>query len=164
MTAAIESISIRDWAREEDHPSQQRVQIYSRWGVASLLLISAIMLIAGGNRFSPSSQATDSLVQSHIGRKRSSPYTATQFISFTINTMGGIAKHGECTGRDVAADGTCYLGSFDMAEDVERRALIVGGILEALKNDIDKKHPDIDHRDDGKYLVYLMFCLAVIID
>ncbi len=39
-------------------------------------------------------------------------YTATQFISFTINTMGGSAEHGECEGLDVdPKSGLCYLGN-----------------------------------------------------
>lgn len=36
-------------------------------------------------------------------------YKATQFISFTINTFGGLAAHGECDGRDVDENGMWLL-------------------------------------------------------
>jgi hypothetical protein len=75
-------------------------------------------------------------------------YTATQFISFTINTFGGFAEHGECQGRDVD-DGVCYLGNWNLAQDVQHRLELLLDVLDTLKDDIRNHHEDrIDHRDN----------------
>lgn len=121
------------------------------WRIAGALALGALVVALFGSSKSNVGLSDTSDFMLHLeGKKSASPYKATQFISFTINTMGGIAKHDECIGRDVAADGTCYLGSFDIEDDVVHRALIVKGVLDVLKDDINKKHPDINHRDDGK--------------
>lgn len=147
---------LHTWAREEDHTSQRRRQL-SLWGATSLLLVGALVVLFGSLEKASVgvglSETTDFVLDLE-GKKKSSgsPYKATQFISFTINTMGGIDAHGECVGRDVAADGTCYLGSFDIPEDVYHRSLIVSKVLEGLKKDIENKDPEIDHSDDGEYM------------
>ena len=75
-------------------------------------------------------------------------YKATQFISFTINTFGGLAAHGECDGRDVDEDGMCYIGNDDIKEDVYHRAMLVLEVLEAIKADINASDPEIEHSAD----------------
>lgn len=145
---------LQSWAREEDHASfaRGRRRASHIWRIAGALALGAlaVVLFSSTTGKIALSESTPDFMLHLKGKKSESPYKATQFISFTINTMGGIAKHGECIGRDVAADGTCYLGSFDIAEDVAHRALLVRGVLDVLKNDKNKTHPDIDHRDDGK--------------
>lgn len=81
---------------------------------------------------------------------RSYNYTGTQFISFTINTFGGMADHGECKGRDYSPEtGTCYLGNQrNLTEDVEHRLNILLQVLDTLKADMNSTEPRIDHRDD----------------
>ena len=66
--------------------------------------------------------------------KRDSKYTATQFVSFSINTLGGLEEYGECDGRFVdLRSGSCYLGNKDdLAEDLDHRFKILGAILEGL--------------------------------
>lgn len=86
---------------------------------------------------------------------RSSRYTATQFISFSINTMGGVAEKGECEGLVVdAASGTCYLGNpHNMTHDIEHRVGIVENVLQAIRADLtlipteddEANQPAIDH-------------------
>jgi hypothetical protein len=144
---------LQNWAREEDHASfAQERRRASLWKIASALALGALAVVLCGATKSnvALSENTPDFMLHLKGKKSESPYKATQFVSFTVNTMGGIAKHGECIGREVAADGTCYLGSFDIVEDVVHRASIVKGVLDILKDDKNKKHPDIDHRDDGK--------------
>jgi hypothetical protein len=144
---------LRIWAREEDHASQGRRRV-SRWGIVSVLGLVALVVLArsANSRIGAGLSETPDFLLHLKGKRSSSPYKATQFISFTINTMGGIAAHGECVGRHVADDGTCYLGSFDIEEDVVHRALIVKEVLEFLREDVNKKHPVIDHGDDGKHI------------
>lgn len=144
---ATESVHLRIWARDEDHASQRSSKM-TVWCVSSLLFVGALVLFGSLGKTATLSDSTGYMVKSHLKMKKSK-YKATQFISFSINTMGGIAEHGECVGRDVADDGTCYLGSFDIAKDVEQRALLVAGVLDLLKNDKHKKHPNIDPRSDG---------------
>jgi hypothetical protein len=73
-------------------------------------------------------------------------YTATQFISFTINTLGGLDSHGECAHQPVDPDtGVCYLGNKkNLTADVHHRMQIVEEVLERLKVDAYKEDPDID--------------------
>jgi hypothetical protein len=79
--------------------------------------------------------------------QRDSPYSATQFISFSINTLGGMDKYGECEGRSVdPADGLCYLGNADdLVEDLDHRFRIVFEVLQALKEDKLNEYPEVDH-------------------
>jgi hypothetical protein len=73
-------------------------------------------------------------------------YVATQFISFTINTLGGLDAHGECAHQSVDPDtGVCYLGNEkNLTADVQHRLKIVEEVLERLKADAYKEDPDID--------------------
>lgn len=74
----------------------------------------------------------------------SNPYRATQFISYTINTMGGSGKDGECEGRGVDPEtGYCYLGNVtDLTADAWHRLEILEQVLQQLRDD------DGDHGDD----------------
>ena len=85
-----------------------------------------------------------------------SKYIATQFISFTINTLGGMAEHGECEGRKVDPNGVCYLGDGqNITHDVQHRLQIVKKVLKLIKNDSFKESPDIDHIDNVLKIVAL---------
>jgi hypothetical protein len=72
-------------------------------------------------------------------------YTATQFISFTINTMGGSAEHGECEGLDVdPKSGLCYLGNKNITKDVLHRFRIIEESLRKLVDHSRTKNSKID--------------------
>ena len=135
----------------------------------SMVLFGVVMILAssGGGRIhhlpllQVSSTTSANIVNSldlveggpqHTGTTTTSSapqrYKATQFISFTINTLGGLAEHGECEDRSVDENGVCYLGNANITQDLEHRLLLLRGVLEKLKQDIHQKHPDIDHRDD----------------
>jgi hypothetical protein len=91
-----------------------------------------------------------------VGTSSSIPnrrYRATQFISFTINTMGGLASKGECVGRDIDNDyegqAVCYLGNRqNITEDLLHRFRIVQDALTIVKNDKFADDPEIDHSPD----------------
>lgn len=76
-------------------------------------------------------------------------YSATQFISFTINTMGGLAEEGECDGLVVdESTGSCYLGNAkNMTADLHHRIQIVARVIQTLQNDAYKERPVIEHAD-----------------
>jgi hypothetical protein len=78
------------------------------------------------------------------GRNRR--YTATQLISFTINTLGGLDAHDECAGQPVDPDtGVCYLGNQkNLTADVHHRMKIVEEVLDVLRSDAYKEDQDID--------------------
>jgi hypothetical protein len=82
----------------------------------------------------------------HPSKDNSRRYTATQFISFTINTLGGLDSHGECAHQPVDPEtGVCYLGNKkNLTADVHHRMQIVEEVLERLKADAYKEDPDID--------------------
>jgi hypothetical protein len=94
-------------------------------------------------------------------------YVATQFISFTINTMGGLQEYGECedddnndkndnTARTVDRNGLCYLGDrHNITHDVEHRLQIVKYVLKRIKQDSFAETPDIDHMDNVLKIVSL---------
>jgi len=88
---------------------------------------------------------------------RKSKYKATQFISFTINTLGGSSADGECDGRSVdPKTGLCYLGNTrDLSEDVHHRARIVEEVLHKLKNDAFTEEPEIDRNSNVLKIVML---------
>ena len=89
-------------------------------------------------------------------RLRRTNYVGTQFISFTINTRGGLAEEGECEGRSVAPNGKCYLGNANnITEDLLHRLAIVEDVLRKLKADAFQQKPDIDHNDDVLKIVIL---------
>ena len=143
---------LRIWAHEEDHASQRR-KLVSRWGIASIFVVGALFVMIGSarGRVRGSLSETAETAKLFVDSEEESPaprYNATQFISFTINTFGGLAEHGECSDHEVDANGVCYLGSYNITEDVIHRSKIVRGVLEALKKDVNRKNPEIDHRDD----------------
>ena len=77
-------------------------------------------------------------------------YTSTQFISFTINTLGGLANHGECNGREVDNDydgkQICYLGNrANLTEDLLHRLAIVQQVIDVIRSDMESDDPEIDH-------------------
>lgn len=73
-------------------------------------------------------------------------YEGTQFISFTINTLGGKAEFGECP--DLLVDpesNTCYLGNAqNLTEDVFHRLEIVQGVLSKLEEAMLEENSEID--------------------
>lgn len=93
----------------------------------------------------PSSGNESVLTATHSHPK----YKATQFISFSINTMGGLADKGECEGLVVdEASGTCYLGNQNnMTEDLQHRVTIIAQVIQALRADAFQENPVIDHSD-----------------
>ena len=77
--------------------------------------------------------------------QRTDRYTATQFISFTINTLGGSADDGECEGHDVdPISGLCYLGSKNITEDVFHRYRIIQESLMKLVDHSKTEESKID--------------------
>ena len=84
-------------------------------------------------------------------------YVGTQFISFTINTIGGVADKGECKGQPVDPhNGFCYLGNADnITEDIFHRLEIVEQVLSKIKQDAFSESPDIDHADDVLKIVMI---------
>jgi len=100
----------------------------------------------------------DDVYATKIDDTESSPkYINTQFISFTINTIGGIADKGECKGQPVDPNnGFCYLGNRkNITEDISHRLEIVDQVLQRIKRDASAKSPDIDHRDDVLKIVMI---------
>lgn len=77
---------------------------------------------------------------------RSQSYTATQFISFTISTMGGSPQHGECVDRAVDPEqNTCYLGDkLNITADAYHRLIILERVLHRLRNDTHSEIPKIN--------------------
>jgi hypothetical protein len=72
-------------------------------------------------------------------------YKATQFVSFTINTMGGADEFGECKHRHVDPElGTCYLGDFNITNDVHQRVAVLERVLNRLKQDTNGTQIDND--------------------
>mmetsp|Transcript_31969 Transcript_31969/g.48639 ORF Transcript_31969/g.48639 Transcript_31969/m.48639 type:complete len:487 (-) Transcript_31969:72-1532(-) len=89
----------------------------------------------------------DSVVHATGGGGVAPKFIATQFISFTINTIGGVAAHGECEDRNVdPSNGFCYLGNTEnITEDVYHRAQILQNVLHKIRDDAFRESPDIDH-------------------
>jgi hypothetical protein len=78
--------------------------------------------------------------------KANQKYSATQFISFSINTLGGLNEFGECDGRPVdKEDGLCYLGNpNDLEDDLNHRFDILQEVLLTLKEDTLLEEQEID--------------------
>jgi hypothetical protein len=151
------------WSRQEDSSARRKRPAFV---LACLLLVSGGLYMAVAafqGRFSGSSATSSSgsvmnerdidiSLEGASYRSASAAkaprYYATQFISFTINTLGGLAARGECDqGQDVDENGVCYLGNVNITQDMEHRTLLVKAILNGLKENIKEKHPKIDHRD-----------------
>lgn len=91
-------------------------------------------------------QSLDNAMHFDTANETVHKYNATQFISFTINTMGGSAAHGECDGKGVDPEsGNCYLGNYDITKDIRHRLQIAERVLNRIKLDRDLANPDIDH-------------------
>ncbi len=90
--------------------------------------------------------------------RKKKKYHATQFISFTINTLGGLDEYGECNKNNRSVDpksGTCYLGDDDIESDINHRLAILEEVLFVLRNDVFKEEPEID-RDPGVLKIFMM--------
>ena len=142
--------------------SNSRSSEESRWGRvlfgASFVALFLGAAFYGGTRFSSFLGDDDSLPQlgalpniegDDVAKERPR-YVATQFLSFTINTLGGLEEHGECQGRPVdPTTGSCYLGNSDnITDDMLHRLDIVTSVLHRIKQDAFAESPDIDHSDD----------------
>ena len=139
-------------ARTETSPGNEknsevkRRQILSRWALVVAVSFLAVALIvdirlrvaAGNDEARSTSTATDTYhetASSPLSTSSTPPrYHATQFISFTINTLGGLAEYGECEGRKVDPNSnSCYLGSDDIESDVNHRLAILEEVLSTLR-------------------------------
>ena len=116
-----------------------------------LMLVAARYLLAYRKIADANQTSTPALrpLPDHPAAKKPK-YTATQFISFTISTFGGLQSNGECEGRDVEVEtGTCYLGNKEnLTEDIEHRLKLLYEVLDGIKADKKAKDPKIDHRKD----------------
>lgn len=117
-------------------------------------------LVIDRHRSSTSAESSSDALADHEASKespRKSKYKATQFISFTINTLGGSSADGECDGRNVdPKTGLCYLGNTrDLAEDVHHRVRIVEKVLHKLTNDAFTEEPEIDRNSNVLKIVML---------
>jgi hypothetical protein len=133
----------------------QRRPPWVLWTIWIILVLGIIAVIAVcvfleyTDKSAPSTPATytrsDATTADPI-EENSRRYTATQFISFTINTLGGLDAHGECGHQPVDPDtGVCYLGNTkNLTADVHHRMQIVQEVLKRLKADAYKEDPDID--------------------
>lgn len=156
---ATESDSLLRKSGEDDLSPRSRKWPLSLWSSVLVLFGTVVVILAyysegGGHQLPLSTTTSANIVNSldleggHLHHTQQQRYKATQFISFTINTLGGLAEHGECEDRSVDGNGVCYVGNYNITEDLEHRLLLVRGVLEKLKEDIHRKHPAIDHRDD----------------
>lgn len=147
-------------------PPRFLCQVISNWAVtfASCLLIITLF-IKGSPIYSPQPRSTESTAPvSENGQSTPtifSPHTqgryyATQFISFTINTLGGSASHGECKGRPIdPKKDACYLGNDDMETDINQRLAILEDVLRTLQNDVFTEEPEID-RDPRVLKIFML--------
>lgn len=131
-------------------------------GVAAFFALTTASLLAYDVRSpSVSNPRSDANLptEKHVRSPKSTSgkYIATQFISFTINTMGGLAEEGECDGLVVdESTGSCYLGNAkNMTADLYHRIQIVAKVIQALQNDAFKERPRIDHADHVLKIVML---------
>ncbi|KAL9190681.1 hypothetical protein ACHAXT_000387 [Thalassiosira profunda] len=129
----------------------------SRWALVAAVCLAALaadvaVRIGGASNGAvdtSSASVAASVADTVPAASRKGRYHATQFISFTINTLGGLAEFGECEGRSVdPASGSCYLGDDDIESDVNHRLAIFEEVLYILRNDVFQEEPEID-RDPG---------------
>ena len=111
---------------------------------------------------SSSSSKTTTTATGSTSATTSVEYIATQFISFTINTIGGIAAKGECDNPPRPVDprnGFCYLGHVEnddnVTQDIFHRLALVEEVLHRIKLDAYRESPDIDHTDNVLKIVML---------
>ncbi|KAL7548251.1 hypothetical protein ACHAWF_011545 [Thalassiosira exigua] len=153
---------------DDGHRRGHRCQLVSNWVLVAAVLFLSAVLIADiqvrvgerGRTESKASTANDSPATTPSSSLPSTPpaarFHATQFISFTINTLGGLAEHGECEGRSVDPNSnSCYLGDDDIESDVSHRLSILEEILFILRNDVFQEEPEVD-RDPGTLKILMM--------
>mmetsp|Transcript_2656 Transcript_2656/g.4542 ORF Transcript_2656/g.4542 Transcript_2656/m.4542 type:complete len:376 (+) Transcript_2656:162-1289(+) len=144
-------------------------QTASNWILIAVVTILSIVLVfdislhyatsraAGIDESSSSEGITTSLRTSPatFDPHTTGRYYATQYLSFTINTLGGSASHGECKGKTVDnKTDLCYLGNPNIHKDVFHRLAIFEDILKTLRNDVFKEDPEVDR--DPRVLKILM--------
>ena len=122
--------------------------------IASVVIALGMMVVVGsagyalGRSYSTPGPTSFTTTQTSIRFDAHSPhsYEATQFISFTINTLGGKAEFGECQDLPVDPDSnTCYLGnSQNLTEDVYHRLGIIEGILTKLEESMLEEDSEVD--------------------
>ena len=116
----------------------------SRWAlIVAVCLLSAALAAdvavriggaSNGAVDTSSASVAASVADTVPAASRKGKYHATQFISFTINTLGGLDEYGECEGRSVdPASGSCYLGDDDIESDVNHRLAIFEEVLFILR-------------------------------
>ena len=147
-----------------------RCVILSTWVlIVAIAFLSSVMItdirlrrVDGHDNISGSDSISTNVVESdgisddadETSTKRR--YHATQFLSFTINTLGGLADKGECEGRNVdPKSNTCYLGDDDVEQDMNHRLKILEEVLSILRNDVFDEEPEID-RDPGVLKIVMM--------
>ena len=127
----------------------QRNQTISTWAlVIAVTFLAAVLVVDihlrrsdGANGIRAPAASTDastvtttSSLSTADTSDSASRYHATQFMSFTINTLGGLAEHGECEGRNVdPKSDSCYLGNDDIGEDLNHRLAILEEVLYILR-------------------------------
>ena len=151
--------------RPSSGTSPRDCQVVSNWALTcSVLLLVITTLFTHESLFtsgpSGSSESTPNSISDPVppisyGPHTSGRYYATQFISFTINTLGGSASDGECEGRPIdPKEDACYLGNNDIETDVNHRLAIIEDVLSTLRNDVFTEEPEIDR--DPRVLKILM--------
>lgn len=115
--------------------------------VGGLLLGSIIVFFGSTTRNAPSDSSAATTPTTTFHNKSGRKYSATQFISFSINTLGGMEEFGECEGRPIdEEDGLCYLGNpDDLEDDLNHRFGILEEVLLTLKEDALLELPEVDH-------------------
>ena len=151
--------------RPTNGSSSHNCQVVSNWALTfSALLLVITTLFTDRSLFAsdPSSSIRSTPNSSNeltpptsFGPHTNGRYYATQFVSFTINTLGGSASDGECEGRSIdPKEDACYLGNDDLETDINHRLAIIEDVLTTLRNDVFAEEPEIDR--DPRVLKILM--------
>lgn len=137
---------------DNDTSSSGSRHSYWLWTAPLVCLVVSVLALP------PFLQSPSEVLLGHQQTERR--YKATQFISFTINTLGGVANKGECEGRQVDPDyegkPICYLGnSQNVTEDLFHRFAIVQQVINVIRRDMNSDNPEIDH-DDSVLKIFMM--------
>lgn len=132
--------------RDDPSRTNERIISATRWILLLALLVALVTSLA----HAPPTNLLASVTRS---ASQKCTYKSTQFISFTINTLGGRADHGECHGRPVDPDyegaAVCYLGNpNNLTEDLYHRLAIIEEALQVLREDHESDDPEIDVSPD----------------
>ncbi len=122
----------------------QWCQIIATWAVVAAVVFLTVVLLADirlrGHDVGTEStgaatvKVSDAVPSSSLPATPAPRYHATQFLSFTINTLGGLAEYGECEDKNVdPSSGSCYLGDDDIETDVHHRLAIFEDTLSILR-------------------------------